>query len=256
MRSRRTLLLILGPFIHFSASLAQTAVASGPTEEEREAIRRGVAIREKLREQYGGTARLGGLVTVHRVVDGVLSVGEMEFPLKLDEYLDMKQPRGRYTSREPGNKSDAGFDGQRSWVYTPVGAEPLSPLEPSVFLRGWMTDPHILLANDVCEFLFSKQQSGEDATQLSVHLNDPQNGDLLAVMWVDAASFLVRRIVKKNKGATVETIYFDDYRMVQNIPFAFQVTTHAQGGVVSRQTLLQVILNPKLPPDFYKEPPQ
>ncbi len=246
---------MIQPAIAFAQAVKKTGPAITAKEDELGAIRRGATIREKMRAQYGGASRLGDLVTVQRVVDGILTLGEIEFPQKLNEYLDIQQPRGRFTSREPGDNFDAGFDGQQSWVVKPSSGDPLPRLRPEIFLRGWIVNPHVLLANEVCEVLFSRQETIEGKSFFVVLVKDPLKNDLLADMWVDTTSFLVRRIVTKEKGVTRGTIDFDDYRMVEGIPFAFRVTS-SQGNVVNRQALLRVIINPKLRADFYLEPVQ
>ena len=83
-------LLLFGSCIQPAIAFAQLAEKTGSTittkEDKLEAIRRGASIREKLCAQYGGALRLGDLVTVQRVVDGILIVGGMDIPLSLNAF--------------------------------------------------------------------------------------------------------------------------------------------------------------------------
>lgn len=209
-------------------------------------------IRELLEKHV---AALGGREKIN-AVQTVEQTAETEvFGSKQKSYRFEDRKTGRFYSRNEAATGvvETGFDGKRVWRNAPFFRGYLEDSDPQA--KSLSSRPDKLHEYREKGWAFTRQPDetieGTPCVVLSTQHKDAQGEDIPAVYYLDAKTFLIRRVVE---GAQVkQTTTFEDYREVggQVLPFRQTVVT-PQFSI--KITVSDVKFNVTIPPNRFEYP--
>lgn len=236
------ILIQSSPFAFAAAGSGQSAKSATIPDDIR-------AILEKHVAALGGREKIDAVLTVEQTSETEI------FGSKQKNYRFEDRKTGRFYARNetPTGVIESGFDGKRVWRNAPFFRGYLEDSDPQA--KSLSSPPDRLHEYREKGWSFTRQPDetveGTPCVALSTRHKNPQGEDVLTVYFLDAKTFLLRRVVEGEQVKVTTT--FDDYRDIGGQIVAFRQAL-VTPQVSLKTSVVEVKFNLPIPPNRFDFP--